>query len=430
MKFVCVGLKCLYVSVLLMMFTLVLDAQISKSDLLLHVKKLSSVEFEGRGLNSNGLRCAEAYILTEMNKLNLKMLGDSYRQEFAVKARQSVEPSSALLVVNDDTLRFGQDYVSLNQNDSQLMRLPLYVYKVGQEVFADKSCALMLDNIEDVDRVLQDNVEVVLVNLGDDFNDIADVNINGKLNDSDWDKYFKLFDKKIKVYYVGSYIYKHILTQIQDKPTYINAIVKRKKSCVNPCNIIAYLPGEIGDSTVVISAHYDHLGVVNDVLYPGANDNASGTAVVIEIAKALNAYSNKIKRPKYNVLFAFFSAEESGLLGSKYFVKYSGYDLSKTIANVNIDMIASRDAAHKDVSNFVYAYGPEETSASLMYKTDSINRLNKYLYIDFFSEESERGKRFCDYQIRQVLYGKIFLFCSFLTALVLIIISLKILTKS
>lgn len=78
-------------------------------------------------------------------------------------------------------------------------------------------------------------------------------------------------------------------------------------------NILAYLPGQSSDSLLVISAHYDHLGIRNGSYYPGADDNAVGVAVLLEIAECL--VQSGIK-PQRTVLFALLTAEENGLLGS------------------------------------------------------------------------------------------------------------------
>lgn len=78
-------------------------------------------------------------------------------------------------------------------------------------------------------------------------------------------------------------------------------------------NILAYLPGQNGDSLLVVSAHYDHLGIRNGSYYPGADDNAVGVAVLLEIAECLAQSGIK---PERTVLFALLTAEENGLLGS------------------------------------------------------------------------------------------------------------------
>ena len=82
-------------------------------------------------------------------------------------------------------------------------------------------------------------------------------------------------------------------------------------------NILGFIPGENDAETIVIGAHYDHLGIRHDKIHYGADDNASGCAAVLEIARAF--IDSKIK-PKRNVVFAFFDAEETGKVGSKHYL--------------------------------------------------------------------------------------------------------------
>ena len=100
-------------------------------------------------------------------------------------------------------------------------------------------------------------------------------------------------------------------------------------------NVCAYIRGtEVADSFIVLCAHYDHLGSIgNKTYYPGAHDNASGVAALIDIA---NYFSKKPH--KYSIAFLFFCGEEAGLIGSGYFVKHPLIPLDKIKALINIDM--------------------------------------------------------------------------------------------
>ncbi len=104
-------------------------------------------------------------------------------------------------------------------------------------------------------------------------------------------------------------------------------------------NVLAKITGSdenLKNEYVVIGAHMDHLGIdmTGDVLN-GADDNASGTAVVMEVARVMK--SNQFK-PKRTIVFALWAAEEEGLLGSKYYTENPVYPLDKTVANINLDM--------------------------------------------------------------------------------------------
>jgi hypothetical protein len=93
------------------------------------------------------------------------------------------------------------------------------------------------------------------------------------------------------------------------------------------------------DSLLVFTAHYDHLGQMGSgVYYPGANDNASGTAMVTDLARY---YSQPGKQPYYSMAFILLSGEEAGLLGSKYCAAHPPFDLTKVKFLVNIDMVGT-----------------------------------------------------------------------------------------
>ncbi|MEP6514327.1 MAG: M28 family peptidase [Parafilimonas sp.] len=118
-----------------------------------------------------------------------------------------------------------------------------------------------------------------------------------------------------------------------DSFTYTN----RNNQQITGANVLAYLPGNT-DSVIVISAHFDHLGVKKGEIYNGADDNASGTAGLLSMA----AYFSKHK-PHHTLLFAAFDAEEEGLMGSDAFVAHPPVSLQKIIVDLNMDMISHND---------------------------------------------------------------------------------------
>ena len=100
--------------------------------------------------------------------------------------------------------------------------------------------------------------------------------------------------------------------------------------------MIAKADGKRSDSLIVFTAHFDHLGRMGEALFPGASDNASGTAMVLDIAEH---YSKSI--PEYDTYFIFFSGEEAGLIGSRYFVENPVFDLKKIKFLINLDLMGS-----------------------------------------------------------------------------------------
>jgi aminopeptidase YwaD len=106
-------------------------------------------------------------------------------------------------------------------------------------------------------------------------------------------------------------------------------------------NILGLWPGQ-SDEIIIISAHYDHLGVIDNKLYPGANDNASGVAAIMELVTAIQQ-----ETLPYTVLFAFWGAEEMGLLGSEHFCANPTVGLEKIKYVLNLDSIGNLSADKK-----------------------------------------------------------------------------------
>jgi Zn-dependent M28 family amino/carboxypeptidase len=119
----------------------------------------------------------------------------------------------------------------------------------------------------------------------------------------------------------------------------------RGERCDTAANLIGYFPGASPD-VIVLSAHYDHLGVLNGKIFPGADDNASGVAALL----ATMEYFSR-NRPRHTLIFTVFDAEESGLQGAKAFVKNLPVDKKRVILNVNLDMVSRND------KNELYAAG-------------------------------------------------------------------------
>jgi Zn-dependent M28 family amino/carboxypeptidase len=123
----------------------------------------------------------------------------------------------------------------------------------------------------------------------------------------------------------------------------VSCFMEATRRSVTSPNVIGWLPGsdpELKDEYLLITSHYDHLGVAKevdgDVIYNGALDNASGTAGLIELARVL---ARQADQPRRSILFAAVTAEEQGLLGSAYYAADPLVPLAKTAANINFDSI-------------------------------------------------------------------------------------------
>lgn len=151
-------------------------------------------------------------------------------------------------------------------------------------------------------------------------------------------------------------------------------------------NVVAYIEGsEYPEEVVVISAHLDHLGTDNEITYFGADDNASGTAAVMEMAQAFAMAKKDGYGPKRSLLFLHLTAEESGLLGSNYYVKHPIYSLENTVVNLNIDMIGRVDKIYekKQEENYIYIIGADRLSTKLHYISEAANNQFTKLILDY-----------------------------------------------
>jgi len=105
-------------------------------------------------------------------------------------------------------------------------------------------------------------------------------------------------------------------------------------------NVLGMIRGTDSTRFVVLSAHYDHLGMRGDTIYAGADDNASGVSGMLALA---NQWVNRKERPPCSLIFAAWSAEEKGMLGSKYFVENFAPGKEAFLLNMNFDMISRSD---------------------------------------------------------------------------------------
>lgn len=259
------------------------------------IKKLTSKEFYGRGYLNNGLDKAAKYISGELQKFKAKPLfGTGYFQWFDFNV--NTFPGKLIVKVDGKLLKPGEDFI-VNEESSSLKGKFLVTKKDSVTYFSPEGTIPLVVKLK---RKLTFSVSteaapycgIQLLNK-DKFSDIktVDVNIESKL-----------------------------LTK------YINK------------NICAYFPGTVNnDSMIVLSAHYDHLGGMGrSVYFPGANDNASGVSMLLNLVK----YYSK-NPPRYKTVFVFFAGEEAGLLGSKYFVDNATVDLAKIKILLNLDLLGT-----------------------------------------------------------------------------------------
>ena len=158
-------------------------------------------------------------------------------------------------------------------------------------------------------------------------------------------------------------------------------------------NVLGFIQGsDLKEELIIITAHYDHLGKHDSLLFNGADDNGSGTAAVMEIAEAFMLAKKEGKGPRRSVLIMPVSGEEKGLLGSKYYTDNPIYPLKKTVANLNIDMIGRLDDFHA-TPDYVYLIGADKLSQELHDISEQINKEYIGLNLDYtFNSKDDPNK--------------------------------------
>lgn len=161
-------------------------------------------------------------------------------------------------------------------------------------------------------------------------------------------------------------------------------------------NVLAFIEGvEKPEEIIVISAHYDHLGLERDgEVNNGADDDGSGTVAIMKIAEAFKNAKENGNGPKRSVLFLHVTGEEKGLLGSKYYTNHPVFPLANTVANLNIDMIGRVDDAHQTNPDFVYLIGSDKLSTELHDISEGINAKFTKLLLDYSYNDEDDPNRF------------------------------------
>ncbi|MGA9270429.1 MAG: M28 family metallopeptidase [Lutimonas sp.] len=197
--------------------------------------------------------------------------------------------------------------------------------------------------------------------------------------------------------YLTAY-YKHLELQAPQKyPEYEQTIpaeyFNRAKGKSSE-NVLAYILGsDFPEEVLVISAHYDHLGMKGELVFNGADDNASGTSAVMEIAEAFQTALEDGHRPKRSILFLHLTGEESGLYGSKYYVSHPVFKIENTVTNLNIDMIGRVDPKHGDKPEYIYLIGSDRLSEELHELAENVNEEYFDLKLDYtFNKENDPNR--------------------------------------
>ncbi|SKB96340.1 Peptidase family M28 [Parapedobacter luteus] len=306
------------------------------------VKRLASPAFNGRGYAANGDKKAARFIAAEMKKTGVKPLFENdYFQHFELGA--NTFPGDLRVSLDNHRLTPGVDFIVWSGSPSvdgrfavnTIKRSDLYGDRVPVSDIVKDGHFLLIDNRKPADesRELARQADAAILFLRND----ADIALPGVIIYDDskltWSSQTKPSARPVI-----------FVNQPRLDPQGISSIAITVESVWTPNyttqNVAGIIPGTASpDSMIVVCAHYDHLGRMGKKTYiPGANDNASGTAFILDLARH---YANH--PPKYSMVFIAFSGEESGLLGSKAFVKNTPVDLAKIKFLINFDMVGTGD---------------------------------------------------------------------------------------
>ena len=149
-------------------------------------------------------------------------------------------------------------------------------------------------------------------------------------------------------------------------------------------NIWTFIEGsEKPQEIIVISAHYDHVGMKNGEVFNGADDDGSGTVALLEIAQAFKKAKDDGFGPKRSILFLHVTGEEHGLHGSRFYSENPLFPIENTVVDINIDMIGRRDTLHPKTNNYIYVIGSDRLSSELHTINEEVNAKYTQLELDY-----------------------------------------------
>ena len=352
-----------------------------------HISYLADDKLEGRRTGTNGEKLAMEYISGQFQQAGLLPKGtNSYYQSFEVNEGKQIDPSSHLVINNID-LKVNTEYFPFPYSpDVSMEALPSIALKESDMPwFIDLKDALEENKNNphfDLDGFIKTKADEVKKKAASALFIYNTSSVDDKLAFNGKDRSPQL---SIPVIYVVKNV-ASTLFKDTDSPLDINLKVKISEKKRNGSNVIAYINNN-APQTVIIGAHFDHLGFGEDgnsmlrtgekMIHNGADDNASGTAALIELSKLIVAGCADKKDKAMlnsNYLFIAFSGEELGLYGSKYFVENPTIDLKTANYMINMDMVGRLNDSSNALT--VGGYGTSPTWSSLYNKFSTPSKTN------------------------------------------------------
>ena len=320
-----------------------------------HISTLASDEFMGRETGTKGEELAMNYLISSFREIGLKPKGEkNFIQPFPFSEGATFGPGTQLYI-NEKSFKLNDDFYPMQYSGNGVVTG--YTVKAGYGIYAPKL------NHDDYANKLNLAKKIFVLEVSTpDGNDP-----HGKYGDYDLKQRVEVAKSKgaIGVIFInsdttmenpkGDFMHKYTSSTIPVIFAKGEAARMLKNDVILNCtvgadihkiekeghNVIGFIDNKMAN-TVVIGAHYDHLGMGGEgslyrgepAIHNGADDNASGTAALIELARMLKGSDQK-----NNYLIMAFSGEEKGLLGSNYYIKHPTYDLHKINYMINMDML-------------------------------------------------------------------------------------------
>jgi aminopeptidase YwaD len=356
---------------------IVVGQKLSKADkaifagLKTHIAFLADDKLEGRRAGSAGEKLAIEYISSQFQKAGLTPKGTSgFLQAFEIAEGKQIN-TGTIFQINQQDLVAGTDFFpfAFNQNTSNIEAVVSpSLAESGLPWFKDLGDILM-NNKDNPHFDLQTELRNVIKNAAAKgakalvFYNQSSIADGLKFEEKD-----KSEPAAIPVFYLAAGAKQRFLSDMSASyDIKLKSDIGAKKR--GAANVLGYIDNGSA-STVVLGAHFDHLGYGEDgnsmlrngekLIHNGADDNASGTAALIELAKILK----KSKAKQQNYLFIAFSGEELGLFGSKYFVEHPTINLPAVNYMINMDMVGRLNDSSKTIT--VGGYGTSPSWSGLL----------------------------------------------------------------
>lgn len=406
-------------------------ATITQAELRTHLTILASDEFEGRETGMKGEKLAADYIVDQFKSYGIPpvpqaeergMMSDGYRQQFPLIWSKM---GGLKLDVDGRERTFMEDYFYFNEylqrglEASEVMVITP-VTAGGTRLGGGSKVVMMLDdgnestnlfsNLKSLAKTLtgtgtevlllvNDNARALMASYGqlvnqrhmrlDETTDAPSglqvVVITPELAQTILDRGHLNMKKALKT--AGN---KRVVVKVPIKFTY-NTLNER----LTGENVLGYIEGsDLKDELVVVTAHYDHIGVLDGEVHNGADDDGSGTVAVLAMAQALAKAKAEGHGPRRSMLFMTVSGEEKGLLGSEWYTDHPVFPLDHTVADLNIDMIGRVDTVYGDSSSYVYVIGSKRISNELGGIIEQQNALYTKLDLDYTFDSDSDPNRF------------------------------------